>query len=152
MLLCVPLPILIYFVRKKEIEFSTAALGNSRPVCPPSRHPFFLSSPVFYLFIPYFPALSWTLNRFGAPSGIWSSETGFGYSFITAPLFSASPLLLHPGFTLMYFFILHALHLNHLQKAQKGWRESFSSRWRLGLWLEKPCEDLPKAKETLSNN
>lgn len=50
MLLCVPWPVLIYSVTNRERVFSTAALGNNRLFCLPSRHRFSLLSAVI-LFI-----------------------------------------------------------------------------------------------------
>ena len=142
-LLFIPWAILIYFVRKEEREFSTAALGNSRPFCPPSLQSFFLAGPVLYLFIPCFPTLGCRLKGFGSSSGTRSPETRFGCPFIGFS-FSASPfctLVLHLCIFLSYCSPFKVIS----KKAQKGCRGSFSLRWRLGLWVEKPSEDLPKA-------
>lgn len=136
---------MIYFVRKEEREFSTAALGNSRPFCPPSLQSFFLAGPVLYLFIPCFPTLGCRLQGFGSSSGTRSPETRFGCPFIGFS-FSASPfctLVLHLCIFLSYCSPFKVIS----KKAQKGCRGSFSLRWRLGLWVEKPSEDLPKALE-----
>lgn len=156
MLFFIPWPILIYFVRKEEREYSTAALGNSRPFCPPSRHPLFLPSPVFYLFIhPLFSRSRLQTERVRSPfrdSKPWNRIWLLLHLSILASAPLSSPLPFAPWYYSDVFFYPTTLHLSCLQKAPKGCRESFSSRWRIGLWEEKPSEELPKAKETLSNN
>lgn len=111
-LLCIAWPILICLSEKGE-KFSNVALGNSQPFCPPCRHPFFkifFTIQSFLLFIhPLFSDFSCRLKGFRALSGIRSPKTGFGCSFIAAPLslllfFCLSSL--HSDFTSMYLFFI----------------------------------------------
>lgn len=150
-----------FVCQKKGEKFSNVALGNSQPFCSPCRHPFFkffYTIQSFILFIhPLFSDFSCRLKGFRALSGIRSPKTGFGCSFIAAPLslllFFASPVCPLILLLCIYFsFSCSSGLLCWFLKAQMGWNESFSLWCRLGLWVEKPSEALPKAKETLSNN
>lgn len=159
-LLCIAWPILICLSKKGE-KFTNVALGNSQPFCPPCRHPFFsifFTIQSFILFIhPLFFCFQLQTERIQSSfrdskprNRIWLLL--HRSTLVSALIFCLSSL--HSDFTSMYFFsfFCSSALLFWLLKAQMGWNESFSLWCRLGLWVEKPSEALPKAKETLSNN
>lgn len=123
------------FVRKKERNSATSHLEIANRfallVDIPFLNFFLLSSHLFSLFIPCFSDFSCRLKGFRALSGIRSPKTGFGCSFIAAPLslllFFASPVCTLILLLCIFFsFSCSSGLLCWFLKAQMGWNESFS--------------------------